>query len=196
MKTPITKERWEQAQIGEKIHHEQEPVEMSYEAYKNSYSHYFKILNINPNLEGKSIIEIGPGRISGLLFCENYSKSYILEPTVYAGINHLYQDKNLEIIQKTAEEWDFPRVHEIWLLNLMQHVQNPDLLINKCKTSANAIRFFEPVDLPTNNEHPFTFSMEDYISYFGKENVKEWAPNQGIKGFHEARCAYGLWKKL
>lgn len=30
---------------------------------------------------------------------------------------------------------------------------------------------------------------------FLKEKGEEYAPNQGIKGFHGARCAYGIWTK-
>lgn len=191
MKNPITKERWVSAQQGEKEFHIKESVEHSYESYKNAYGYYFKYLDINPNLEGKSIIEIGPGRIASLLFCENYSKSYIIEPTEYDGIDHLYEGLDLSIIQKTAEEWDFEKVDEVWLFNLLQHVQDPDLLIKKCKESAKVIRYFEPLDLPTDNEHPFTFNLEDFKGYFG-DSVKIYE-SIGEPGFHGARCVYGVY---
>ena len=194
MKTPINQERWEKAQKGEKEFHEMEPLEMSIIHYETAYGHYFDYLNISQSLNGKSVIEIGPGRVAALLFCVNYSKAYVLEPTVYSGVDHLYDRKGIEVVRKLAEDWDFPKVDEVWLLNLMQHVKDPDLLIKKCKEAAGTIRFFEPVDLPTDNEHPFTFSMDDFRAYFG-DCVKEYAPNQGIKGFHGARCAYGVWTK-
>lgn len=192
MKQPITKDRWLEAQEGEKAFHIAEPLEMSFEHYKIAYQHYFKWLDINPDLKGKSVIEIGPGRIAGLLFCSNFKLSYILEPTEYEGVDHLYKRENLLVWKKTAEEIDLPRVDEVWLFNLLQHVQDPDLLIEKCKQVAKVIRFFEPVDLPTNLEHPFTFSMDDFKGYFG-DCVKEYAANQGIEGFHGARCAYGVY---
>ena len=193
MKEAINRERWEEAQIGEKIYHLQQSVEISYEHYKDAYKNYFRYLNINSDLKGKKIMEIGPGRISGLLFCTNYSKSYIIEPTEYEGIDYLYDGKNLEIIKKTVEEIELPQVDEIWILNLMQHVQDPDLLIKKCKEASKVIRFFEPIDLPINNEHPFTFSKNDFMEYFG-ECVKDYEPS-GIPGFHGARCVYGIFEK-
>lgn len=192
MKQPITKERWLEAQQGEKVFHVAEPLEMSYKHYKTTYEHYFKWLDINPDLKGKSVIEIGPGRIAALLFCTNHKLSFVLEPTEYEGVAHLYEKENLLVFKKTAEEIDLPRVDEVWLFNLLQHVQDPDLLINKCKEVAKVIRFFEPVDLPTNLEHPFSFSMDDFKGYFG-DCVKEYAANQGIEGFHGARCAYGVY---
>jgi len=191
MKEPISRERWEEAQIGEKLYHIQEPVEMSYEHYRNTYKNYFEYLGIDKDLKGKKIMEIGPGRISGLLFCENYSKSYIIEPTEYEDIDYLYEGKNLEIIKKTVEETDLPEVDEVWIFNLLQHVQNPDLLVSKCKEVSKIIRFFEPIDLPTNLEHPFTFSKNDFITYFGS-CVTDYEPS-GIPGFHGARCVYGIY---
>lgn len=191
MKTPITKNRWIEAQEGEKNFHIKESVEHSFESYKNAYGYYFKYLEIDPDLKGKSVIEIGPGRISSLLFCENYSDSYIIEPTEYEGIEHLYSDPKLHIIKKTAEEWDFEKVDEVWLFNLLQHVQDPDLLISKCKKNSTIIRFFEPLDLPTDNEHPFTFNLNDFNEYFG-ESVKIYK-SIGEPGFHGADCVYGVY---
>ena len=192
MKTPISLDRWLLAQEGEKLHHIREGVEESVENYRLSYSYYFKYLDINPDLQGKSVIEIGPGRISSLLFCKNFSKSYVIEPTEYDGIEHLYRDTNIEILKQRAEECEMPKVDEVWLLNLMQHVQDPDKLIESCKKAAKVIRFFEPVDVPTNNEHPFCFSREDFVSYFG-DCVKEYV-SIGEPNFHAASCVYGVFK--
>ena len=192
MKNPISLERWEEAQIGEKIYHVQEPIEMSYEHYRNTYSNYFKYLDIDQDLAGKKIMEIGPGRISGLLFCSNYNTSYVVEPTEYDGIDHLYVNKKIEIIKERLEDAVLPDVDEVWIFNLMQHVQDPDLLVKKCKEKSKIIRFFEPIDLPTNTEHPFTFSKNDFVEYFG-DCVKDFEPS-GIPGFHGARCVYGIYR--
>lgn len=194
MKNPITIDRWLQAQSGEKEHHEVDPVEVSYEHYRRAYDYYFKYLDIDKDLKGKSVIEIGPGRIAALLFCENYSDGCIIEPTHYEGISHLYDRKNLRVVQNLVESCVLHEVDEVWIFNVLQHVQDPDKLIAKCKSAAKVIRFFEPVDLPTNNEHPFSFSMDDFRGYFG-DCVKEYEAGQGIEGFHGARCAYGVWKK-
>jgi hypothetical protein len=192
MKEPINNQRWLDAQNGEKIYHEKDTVELSLEMYRNSYNYYFKYLNINPDLNQKSVVEIGPARIAGLLFCTNYSKSYIIEPTPYDGIDHLYQNKNLKIIKEKAEICNFPNVDEVWILNLMQHVQDPDKLIDIAKKKSKIIRFFEPIDLSTNNEHPYSFSEQDYKNYFG-DCVKIYNPC-GEPGFHGAKCVYGIFE--
>lgn len=193
MKAAIDINRWKQAQEGEKQFHVKESVDSSLENYKLAYSYYFKYLGIDPNLDGKSIIEIGPGRISSLLFCTNYSKSYVLEPTDYEGIDHLYQNPDLVIVKERAEVFEYPQVDEVWMFNLLQHVQSPDQIIENSKRAAKTIRFFEPIDLPTNNEHPFTFSRADFVEYFG-DCVKDYV-SIGEPNFHGARCVYGVYHK-
>jgi len=192
MKNPITKERWLDAQIGEKNFHEKESVEKSYKHYEIAFNTYFKYLDIDIDLKNKSIIEIGPAKISALLYCKNYSKSYIVEPTLYDNIDKYYEGKNIEFIRELYEECDSPNVDEIWLLNLMQHVKEPDTLIEKAKKHSKIIRFFEPINLPIDNEHPFSFSENDYREYFG-DSVKIYN-SIGEPNFHGATCAYGIYK--
>ena len=74
---------------------------------------------------------------------------------------------------------------------VMQHVKNPDVLIEKAKKYAKVIRFFEPIDCPTNLEHPFTFSADDYRKYFG-DSVKIYS-SIGEPNFHGATCVYGVY---
>lgn len=194
VKTPITEKRWKEAQEKEIHHHLVESLDHSFHHYSIAYQKYFKYLGINSlDLEGKSIVEIGPAIIPSLLFCENYSKSYIIEPIEYPQTNHLYKDKlNISFIREPAEKCKFPEVDEVWIFNLMQHVQDPDLLIKVCKENSKIIRFFEPIDYPVSIDHPFSYSFEDYVDYFGS-CVREYKPNE-LEGFHTSRCAYGIYE--
>lgn len=191
VKQEITKERWEQAQIGEKKCHDVIDLKQYYAYYEFMYNEYFKYLSLDKDLNNKSILEIGPAKISGLLFCSNYKKSYIVEPTKYDDVDHLYEDKDIIFIRDTYEDCESPVVDEIWLLNVLQHVVNPDLFIEKCKKHAKKIVFFEPIDTAINNEHPFSFSEEDYRKYFG-DSVTLY--NGGRSEFHTAKCVYGIFE--
>ena len=44
-KEAISRKRWEEAQIGEKIFHVQESLEDSYSHYENTYQNYFDYLD-------------------------------------------------------------------------------------------------------------------------------------------------------
>ena len=190
-KEPISNERWEFAQDGEKFGHIEKPVEQSYADFKINYNYYFEYLNINnADLQKKSIAEIGCARISALFFCNNYSKSYVIEPTYYPEADKYYDGKDIVKIHERAEQCNFPKVDEVWMLNLLQHVQSPDLIIEKAKQNSKIIRFFEPIDYPTNDQHPFSFSLDDYKKYFG-DCVKLYV---GRPGFHQANCAYGVYE--
>jgi hypothetical protein len=189
-KEPITDERWNLAQHGEKFGHIEKVVEQSYADFKINYGYYFEYLNIdNTDLKQKSIAEIGCARISSLFFCNNYSKSYVIEPTHYPEADKYYEGKDIVKIYERAEVCKFPKVDEVWMFNLLQHVQNPDLLIEKCKQNSKVIRFFEPIDYEINEQHPFKFSFDDFKNYFG-DCVQLY---HGRPGFHQANCAYGIY---
>ena len=82
---------------------------------------------------------------------------------------------------------------ETWLLNVMQHVQDPDLFIQKCKEKSHTIRFFEPIDWIEEIYHPHVFHLEDYKEWFGE--CTNFYRGGSIRGFHQANCAYGIWRK-
>jgi hypothetical protein len=191
LKQEIGQERWVQAQNCEISHHISEPLESSHEHYGHVYENYFRYLGIDKNLKGKSIMEIGPARFAALLYCKNFNKSYIVEPLKFDGITPYYEGKDIEFIHELYEDCNSPKVDEIWFLNVLQHVRNPDELINKAKNHTNIIRFFEPIDTAINTEHPFSFSADDYRHYFG-DSVQVYTPI-GESNFHNASCVYGVY---
>ena len=190
LKNEITQERWEEAQKGEISHHINEPLESSYNHYGEIYEKYFSYLDINKDLNGKSVMEIGPARFAGLLYCNNYEKSYVVEPLTFDGILPYYEGKNIDFIHQLYEDCDSPIVDEIWFLNVLQHVKNPDELIEKAKKHSKVIKFFEPINTEINTEHPFSFSEDDYKFYF-KDSVMLYTPND--TNFHNASCVYGIY---
>jgi len=196
LKEAVSEQRWLEAQAGEKLGHITQTIDDAYEHYKISYNYYFSYLDINKgDLKQKSIAELGCARISALFFCNNYNTSYVLEPTHYPESDKFYEGKNIVRIYERAEVCKFPTVDEVWLFNVLDHVQDPDKIINLCKKHSKVIKFFEPIDTGTNNEHPFTFSMEDYEYYFG-DCVKLYhrQNNEHLsRAFHEANCAYGIY---
>jgi 2-polyprenyl-3-methyl-5-hydroxy-6-metoxy-1,4-benzoquinol methylase len=114
-----------------------------------------------------------------------------VEPLTFEGVKPYYDGKNIEFINEIYEDCDSPTVDEIWFLNVLQHVKNPDHLIEKAKKHSKVIKFFEPINTEINNEHPFSFSEEDYKYYFG-DSVKLYTPND--VNFHNAFCVYGIYK--
>lgn len=193
IKTKISEEKWFKAQTEEKVHHLHGSLDYSINFYKNLYNQYFSYLDIETNLNGKTILEIGPAKISALLFCTNYNLSYIVEPLIFDDVQELYVNLPITFIRNTFEKCDSPNVDEIWLLNVLQHVLDPDLLIEKAKQHSKIIKFFEPINTPIEEHHPHSFTLDDYKLYFG-DCVKYYSGKNN--NFHMAECAYGVYRNI
>jgi len=188
----ISDEIWQQAQELERQFHTY-PFDQGYEIYKNSYRQYFQYLNIDTDLKGKSIIEIGSADYPALEYCTNYLISYVIEPMPSSHLVNLTRDKPIELIKQKAEDFIFPECDEVWLFNVLQHVQYPAKIIKKAKQAAKIIRFFEPVNYPTDKMHLHMFTLDWFMRYFGN-CVKHYPKTNNVKNFHTWECAYGIYK--
>jgi len=192
MKSKISNETWQQAQINERKQHV-DPFEKGQSSYFHAYQQYFQHIGLFFNLEGKSIIEIGPADHPALGFCKNYSKSYVIEPMPSSHLARILSDKNIELIKKPAENYKFPKVNEVWLFNVLQHVIDPDVIIEKSKEAADIIRFFEPINMGRDKCHLHSFNAKYFKDYFG-DCVKIYPYNPSAVGFHTHECAYGVFE--
>ena len=185
----ITKKRWRTAQAAERKCHDESPT--TSEHYEKSYVKYFSYLQMGFNHSGKIITEIGCADYPALEHC-NVKHGYLIEPMPSPKLRELVDTRpEFEIIAKPVEEMTLPKSDEIWLLNVMQHVIDPDLFIKKCKEATNLIRFFEPIDWPIEIYHPHTFTFDYYKDHF-PEAVLYTGKD---KEFHTSKCAYGVWTK-
>lgn len=192
----IDRERWKSAQNGE-IHYHQEQfyIDINNNHYSYSWEVIFKILNIPYlNYENKTIIDVGSGPIGPLLHCTNLSnKSTCIEPLIekyHPIVKKRYIDHNLQVFGGPFEDYIFEeKVDEVWFFNILQHCIDPELCLIKAKENSQIIRIFEPIDLPTNNEHPHSFNEQWFKNILGDE-VKIFQGGT-IDRFHEANCVYG-----
>lgn len=199
----ISELRWQEAQAAERRFHN-EPKEVSIPKYKDSYRQYFEWLGIEQDLKGKSIIEIGCAHIPALYFCENYSPSIIVEPMPSSILRELVCEMNEreglsppdiylanDVVEMLSNDLMKGR-SEVWLFNVLQHVLDPDKVIENCKAWAKTIRFFEPVDQPISDCHPHAPTQADFKRWFG-DVAKLYEGNPNAVNFHTANCMYGTW---
>jgi len=201
-----TLKKWQNAQKAEiKIRGKREKQDIKlYNDLKHrsklSYERYFQYLNIEKELKGKFIIEIGSGDFPALIFCSNYAKSYIIEPIGSVFLHMSRQNQNIIHINNKAEIvllkknlLDFKKENsEVWLLNVLQHVQEPDKIIELSKEVASIIRFFEPINYPVDKMHIHEFTLAYFKKHFG-DCVKHYKTNPKAKFFHTHECAYGVY---
>ena len=195
VKPAITHERWEQAQKAEREQHAMDVIEGAIH-YGRAYKNYFKYLGLGNNLHGLNVIEVGPAGFPALATCVNWGTAIIVEPMVSEILLNTCKEYGFELCDIPFESIEFKEqsgITEVWLLNVMQHVIDPEAFIQKAKQVADRIRFFEPIDQPVTSYHPHTYSLKDYQRWFG--GCVNLYVGGSTEGFHQADCAYGVWVK-
>lgn len=137
----------------------------------------------NINLKDKIILDIGGGPCSLLLKCDNSVKGTITDPCTYPNwIEERYKLSNIQYYKIKAENiLDYEDLvltyDEIWIYNVLQHVENPQLIIENAKTLAPLIRIFEWLDIGVTPGHLHNLTEEKmnyWLNGYGKvEHINE-----------------------
>jgi hypothetical protein len=187
----IDDQRWMIAQRAERKLHKL-TLHEGIEHYRESYSHNFRYLCIDPDCNGKSIIEIGCADFPALRYCTNYS-GLIVEPLPSEYLQQWCMENYVLLMAMKFEELadNFMDKCEIWMFNVLQHVQDPEKFIAKAKL-ADTIRYFEPIDTEITDYHPHSFTKEDFERWF--PNGNRFYNETTHKNFHDGPCCYGVYK--
>ena len=84
-----------------------------------------------------------------------------------------------------VEKWD-----EVWIYNVLQHVQDPKLIIENARRAGKLIRIFEWIDIPPHEGHPHELKRELLEEWLGLRGTVEDINDSGCVG----RCFYGVFK--
>jgi hypothetical protein len=183
----VSKDVWQKAQEEERKWHTM-TFDAGYEHYKESYRQYFEWVGIDPDLQGKSVVEIGPADFPALGYCTNGWNCLIIEPMPSEHLKRF----DIPICTDLAEDAIY-ECDEVWFFNVLQHVIDPNKIIERAKKQSKVIRFFEPIDYGIDVCHPWNLTEEMFKDWFG--NVKIYPPNPNANCFHTWKCCYGVWTK-
>jgi len=123
------------------------------------------------DMQGKSVLDIGGGPVSLLLRCINFSKAVVLDPCKFDQW-HLdkYKRNGIEFVNQKAEDYvPNQKFDEVWIYNVLQHVQDPEKVVGMAKKAAKLVRVFEWRDTPVSEGHPHTFTTEKLDALFGQK---------------------------
>ncbi len=197
MVEPISQERWEQAKSGELNHYDYGNAENYKRASLIILRDHFN-LDIENDLVGKKVLEVGGGAYPSVFHVTGLSKAVSVEPNFDnfpENIKENFKNANVECSSIGFEDYKGKtKFDEVWFFNVLQHVRNPELQISNAKKIAKTIRVFEPLDTAINNEHPHTFSADFFRDQFPESEVKIYSGGS-VQGFHGASCAYLTWTK-
>ena len=122
--------------------------------------------HVQIDVEGKNILDLGGGVTSMLLKAINRgSDCIVVDPILakcpkwvldrYASADIFYTSQMAEAVDIKAKKFN-----EVWLYNVLQHVQDPIAVLKTAKRLGKSIRIFEWLDTPPHEGHPNTITKE------------------------------------
>lgn len=146
------------------------------------------------DLTGKTIIDIGGGPVSLLLKCVNFEHGMVIDPCMYPEwIKARYKIAKIDYLRAMAEETFWVpkfRVDEVWIYNVLQHVESPKKIIENAKEAGMIIRIFEWIEMPPSPGHPHTLTSKKLNTWLEGEGKVEDINENGCHG----KCYYGIFK--
>ena len=163
---------------------------MAEEAKQITYAHRMGLVN-NPqngqwpvfDLEGQSILDIGGGPVSMLLKTVNGGdRLTVVDPCEYpAWTNSRYDIKGIRQYPMGGEQYTSKEKYdEVWIYNVLQHVVDPQKIIENAKNSAKSLRIFEWVYLEPHLGHPHKLLPELLDEWIAAPNTLSKDHDKGI----------------
>lgn len=144
------------------------------------------------DLQGKSVLDIGGGPVSLLLKCINLSHGCVIDPCKYPDwVTNRYDLNNIIYLKIRGEEaLNLKAYDEVWIYNVLQHVDDPELIIKNAINNGKVIRIFEWVEIPKDDGHIHILTKEKLDQWLGGEGKVEFINDRGARG----KCYYGVFK--
>ena len=145
------------------------------------YAHYMGLDEYKTNWYGrigwdfgsKSVIDFGGGPCSMLLKSKAKNRT-VFDPCIFPEwVQQRYEQSGINFVNTKAEtlpEWSIRwtisiKSDECLLYNVLQHVENPELVITNARKIAKIIRIFEWID---------TGISEGHLHNLKEDNLNEW----------------------
>lgn len=124
--------------------------------------------------QGKSILDVGGGPCSLLLKTKNFSSAVIIDPCEYPDwVAARYEYANIYYILAPAEnmlrisEIVGTMFDEVWIYNVLQHVENPEQIVKNIRSISKIIRVFDWLDIGVAPGHPHNLTEDVMNMWYG-----------------------------
>ena len=137
------------------------------------------------DLEGKSVLDLGGGPCSMLLKTVNGSTRVVVDPCSFpVWVGTRYAFSGITHLRESAEEFrTTERFDECWIYNVLQHVVDPQRVIETATRYASVLRIFEWIDMPPAEGHPHTLKAHLLDEWIGGGHGKtQWVDLNGATG--------------
>lgn len=126
---------------------------------------------------GASIIDIGGGPVSMLLKCHDLGRAMIVDPLIAdypSWVWHRYRQLGISLAHQRGEDirdgGDFASFDEAWIYNVLQHTDDPALVVKNALAVCRRLRIFEWVNVPPCEGHPHELTevgLNDWLGTSG-----------------------------
>lgn len=146
------------------------------------------------DLQNKSVVDIGGGPTSLLLKCINRGASIVIDPCHFPGwVAGRYRENDIVYVRDKGEnltKLNWGPVGEVWIYNVLQHVDSPGKIIKNARAMAKTIRIFEWLEIPKDPGHIHVLTKAKMDKWLGGEGKAEHINDRGAKGL----AYYGVFK--
>ena len=143
------------------------------------------------DLQGKSVLDIGGGPTSFLLRCVNV-KGVVADPNHYPSwVDYRYEEAGIAYVLEKGEDLkpqDIGHFDEVWMYNVLQHTENPELVVRNARALGKVLRLFDWLDTPAMPGHPHTLTEELLNKWLDASGTVEFLDEHDAKGL----CYYGV----
>lgn len=123
---------------------------------------------------GKKILDIGGGPSSLILKTRNRGACKVVDPCPYPQwVTIRYAECGIEYSRTRGEDVNEKEFDEVWIYNVLQHVENPELIIKNALRAGKVLRLFEWIGVPAHEGHPHELT---------EEKLNEWIGGIGVTG--------------
>ena len=147
---------------------------------------------INIDMSGKTILDIGGGPVSLLLKCTGLQQGFIMDPGVWPEwVYERYKSAGLDYVALRGEDITdrYGMFDEIWIYNVLQHVEDPEKILTNALALTKTIRLFEWINLPPHPGHPNELKAGVLDRILGSRGQIDWLDESGCVGL----AYYGVW---
>ncbi len=156
---------------------------------------YAEAMGIDFDLGGKRVLDVGGGPVSLLLKTSSRGADCtVLDPVFYPGWTvGRYNDHGIRVVQLPAEQFRYDGgFDEVWMYNVLQHVDDPCEVLQYTMALAPVVRIFEWVDIPIYQGHLHVITQQMLEEALGVQgeivtpafctlNEKAWAYGGPVK---------------
>ena len=123
------------------------------------------------DFHGQSVVDIGGGPYSLLLKGINV-KGMVVDPCEYPQwVYDRYMAAGITVVKKKAEDCKKGGFDVGLIYNVLQHVENPEIVIENMKSMCTVIYIHEWLNTPVSDGHIHTIRETDLNKWFGGHGV-------------------------